>query len=454
MSTDRPVVDLIDLDRDSAPGGPPRARVGRRGPAVISVLVAVIVVAVLTGRTGPPPLTPAWRFAMTTPYSWLTADAVYTVDLSAGVALVARDPGNGQVRWRTPLTGLLASTYLTRDGLQETRFPPYLDNPTRTTVVSTGPERISVVFPAYAMPLVQLADGVAIVVDRDTAEAPDPAATTAERTAGLAWAHRVTALDLRTGSVRWTRELAAGVRWSLPGVRPASMGIVALPPGADWMVTSTATGAVSVWDVRTGALRVSRQLGPLGPESYVMALADTVLVRRRGEPGATGQWPTIQLLDPATLADRATFEQILPDAEPLSCAPALCFTGDGATVAVDPAAGGVLARITGSVVRPGPGGHLLATGYARPLSIVDVLGGRSTEINDWLLVDRGSYGGQVVVADGVTAQGQGRLALLDIGTGALQPFGPAADWSSGAQCQASPTTLACTNGTLLQVWRR
>src|SRR5215813_13277872 len=130
-------VGVLDLDASPAPprrgGGP-----GRRAPWVTALLVMAAVAAELTGPTGPATLALVWQAPTTTPYLWLAGTSVYTADTSgAGVRLVARDVRTGRVAWSTELTGPLAQAYASASTVVATRFPPRLDDSTRTEAVST-----------------------------------------------------------------------------------------------------------------------------------------------------------------------------------------------------------------------------------------------------------------------------------------------------------------------------
>jgi hypothetical protein len=436
---------VIDLDAPrTGPAG--RTRRGRRPFAAgLAVLVGVLVV--LTGPYSAPTLRLSWRIAATTPYSWLTRDALFTIDAGNQIRLTAHDLRSGRAIWSMALAGPLATAYQPGATRLATRFPPRLEDSTRTYVESTVIGQTPLVYPSVAVPLVQLTTDVALLIDRDPTVPPRSDATPAEISAGLDRAYRVTALDLRTGAVRWSRDLPAGVRWSLAGVRPGSQGLVGLPPGQAFMVTSTASGRVESWNLENGTLVARRELGPLEPESYVLALSDAVLVRHRGPAG-----PTAELLDPATLAVRHRFVPTLPEAEPLSCEPAICLIADGGTVLMEPDAGTVVARITGTILVPGATGRLLVTGYGQPLSIVDTNNGESSTESSWTLVDASTYVNQAVVARGSTVAGTATLGLLDPITGRVRVIAEAFPWTVGSHCQASRDHIACTDGRTLDVW--
>jgi hypothetical protein len=436
-----PVV-VLDLDAEPPPAGRPRPR----QPGVVSLIVALVVATALTGPDQSPRLTEAWQTGLSTAYTWLGADAVYTIDIaSRRASFTAYRLDDGAVRWRVPLRGLLADAYGVGTAPVETRFPPHLADGVRTYVWRGDVQHPALTFPAVATPLVQVADHVAIVIDRDPGVAAAPGYAPVDQAAGLAWAHRVTAIDLASGAVRWTRTIAPGLRWSLPGVRPGTAGIVGLPPGQHWMVTSSSAGDLAVWDLETGAVVLTRDVGFLGLESYVLALPAAVLVWRRGSTG-----PTIELLDPATLAATARFVPAVPDAEPVACAPAICLYANGGVIIVD-ATGSVTARLTGTGLRPGPAGRLIVTAFGSPMSIVDVYGRATAATGDWHLVDADNYTRQAVLARAASA-GMVDLGLLDVASGALWSLGAIASPLAGTRCQIAAARLVCTQGRQLTAW--
>jgi hypothetical protein len=434
-----------EIDLDAGPPPPRTAARGRRAPVVTAALIVTIVAAVLTGPTGSPTLTPAWQRGGA-PYAWLTPSSVYTVDTSGGaVALVALDVRTGAVRWRDRLTGALAAVYASSAAVLATRFPPFVASPAHTEAIGDVPGWPPLTFPGLAMPLVQISGDVGIVIDRDSAVAAQPVADPTDRVAGLQWTYMATAIDLVTGAVRWSRTIPAGTVWSLPGVRPGEAGIVGVSQA--WMVTSTASGHVEVWDLKTGAVRVRAELGPLEEQAYVLALADRVLVRHRND--ASGAW--VELRDPATLAVRARFTPSLPDAEPLSCAPDICLTANGGVELVDPAGGDTSLRLTATQLRPGPAGRLLVASFSKALSIVDTSLRTIDPVPGWQLVDASAYTGQAVLLHDVDSPGRRLVGLLDVGSGTFQATG-AVSWSPGGRCQADAAHLACTDGRVLTVW--
>src|SRR5262249_54560103 len=155
---------------------------------------------------------------------------------------------------------------------------PNLD--VNTTIIDTRTGEAVRSYPSAAMPLVYLADDVALTIDRDPAAGPDPPLPELSLGAtGLDRPHLVVARALATGAGRWRLPLPAGVGWSVPGVRYGTEGIVALPRGQNWMITSTHAGRVDVWDLRTGLLMASREVGEFGIDSYVTALESSVMSR-------------------------------------------------------------------------------------------------------------------------------------------------------------------------------
>jgi hypothetical protein len=435
---------MLELDLDAEPR--PTRRPRWRQPRTVALIVATVVALALNGPDRSPRLTMAWQTGLSTADTWLGVDAEYTIDIASGRAsLTARRLDDGAVRWQVPLRGLLADAYGVGAATVVTRFPPHLQDGVRTYISRGDVEQPALTFPAVGMPLVQVADHVAIVIDRDAGVAAAPGFEPLEQAAGLAWPHRVTAIDLASGAVRWTRTIAPGLRWSLPGVRPGTAGIVGLPPGQHWMVTSSSSGVLAVWDLDTGADVLTRDVGLLGLESYVLALPAAVLVWRRGSAG-----PAIELLDPDTLAPTARFVPAVPDAEPVACAPAICLYANGGVTIVDPT-GTVTARLSGTGLRPGPAGRLILTAFGAPLSIVDIHGGATTSTGDWHLVDATSYTRQAVLARAASA-GKVDVGLLDVASGAVWSLGRILSPLPGTRCQSAAARLVCTQGHQLTAW--
>jgi hypothetical protein len=434
-----------EIDLDAGPP-PPRATArGRRAPVVTAALILALVALVLTGPTGTRTLTVAWQRA-DAPYAWLTPTAVYTVDISGDtVTLVALDARTGATRWQYRLTGPLAAVYASPEAVLATRFPPFIASPARTEAIGDVPGWSSLAFPGLAMPLVSMAGDVGIVIDRDTSVPAWSAAGPDDRAAGLQWTYVATAIDLASGAVRWSRTIPPGTVWSLPGVRPGQAGIVGV--SQPWMVTSTASGHVEVWDLKTGSVRVRAELGPLEEQAYVLALADSVLVRHRDD--ASGA--RVELRDPASLTILAQFTPTLPDAEPMSCAPVICLTANGGVELVDPAGGDADLRLTATQLRPGPPGRLLVASFSKALSIVDTSLRTVEEVPGWQLVDASDYTGQAVLLHDVDSPGRRLVGLLDVGSGVFQASG-SVNWSPGSRCQADAGHLACTDGRTLTVW--
>src|SRR5206468_1676564 len=109
--------------------------------------------------------------------------------------------------------------------------------PTATRVLDQEAGRRLAAYPMPAMPLVYIADTVAVMIDRE------PGATSAEADAladGWTQAHRVTAVDLATGDVRWVGRIEPGSTWALPGVQPWDDGVVVGGPDAHDMAVIAA----------------------------------------------------------------------------------------------------------------------------------------------------------------------------------------------------------------------
>lgn len=443
---------IIEIDRSPVSLGPDVAAGGRRVPVVALALVVAGLLLTLTGPAlvRPDYLPPTWRMAATTAEFWLTAGALYTIDIAGGIDLSARDPDTGLVRWSTPLSGPLAEVYRVGTSVLHSNFPPTSVDGLRTEVFNRigGLARLS--FPTAALPLVAIwdghggTDGVAVSIDRDPTAAPVGPRTGQAAARGLQWTHTVTARDLRTGAVRWTRILPPGLGWSLPGVRVGATGIVGL--AGDLLTTSSIAGEVEQWDLGTGATRARRQFGRPGPEFYAAALADAVVVR-------AGADAVLDVLDPATLTRRSSFVTPVPAAEPVGCAPSVCLVTESSVVIVEPRTGATITRADGPLLRPGSTDRVVLAGYGNRLAVVDSRDGHAVPVSpSWRLIDIGGYTRQVVVAQPQSGLGA-RIALLDVATGQIRPVGQASGWSAANACGWAGDHVACADGQTLRGWR-
>jgi hypothetical protein len=215
----------------------------------ILVIIGVLVALTGPGLLRPDTLSQAWRTATTTGFFWAAGGTAYTLEREFGVVrLAARDLRSGATRWTVPLAGTLADVYARGESFMSSNFPPDATTGVRTNVVATQGGLPRLAFPSSALPMATVGSRVALVIDRDPTVPPDPRADGRTRAMGLEWTYNATALDLRTGRVRWRMRMDPGVRWALPGVRAGAEGIVGLPPGRDWFVTSSTGGDVQIRD--------------------------------------------------------------------------------------------------------------------------------------------------------------------------------------------------------------
>jgi hypothetical protein len=424
-------------------------RIGRP-PVAATVLVVIGVLLALTGPSvlRPDTLSLAWRAP--TGFFWAVDGAAYTLDRTDGaVRLTARDLRTGAPRWAVPLTGTLADVYARGETFMSSNFPPDATTGVRTNVVATRGGLPRLAFPSAALPMAYLGSRVALVIDRDPAVPPDPTADGRTRAMGLEWTHVAVAHDLRTGRVRWRMPLAAGVRWSLPGVPVGAEGIAGLPPGRDWFVTSSTGGDVAVRDLDTGRLMSRRQFGPLRQQAYVTALADSVLVRLND-----GDSATLDAYDPANLVPRWRLVPPVIDAEPVGCEPLLCLADNRSVWVVDPRDGATLWRPTGPLLRPGPAGRLVITGYGNQLVLFDTgRAGRLRTDAGWRVVDVAGYTRLAVVVRVHALGSTADLGLLDVATGAVRRLGRVSRWSPTTRCLHADGHIACADGDQVRIWR-
>lgn len=428
-----------------------------RPPFAGALLLAIALLLVLTGPAlvagGPVPV--AWRTSVVGGFFWLTPRAVYTIDGEVGdrsspLSLTARDPRSGDPLWSVDLTGPVAVGYTGGWDALVSRFPPTPNLGTTTMVIDTRTGRVVRAYPTAAVPLVYLADDVAVTIDRDPAagaEPPLPQLSLDET--GLDRRHLVTARDLATGHVRWTRALAMGTLWSLPGVRGGAEGIVALPPGQNWMVMTTREGTVSTVDLDTGRIVAIRDVGRLSQESYVTALQDEVVVRLDRDDEVT-----LSAYEPRTLVARWSSSPPRLYAAPFQCGPLLCLDTERSVWAIQPRTGAFVWRVEGSHLRAATGDvRRLVTAFGEPLALFDPATGRRLPADgQWRVVDSGTYGQMVVLAKAVPGDGA-VIGLFDATVGSIRTVGAITPFSPASQCLAAGGNVACEDGNVVRVWR-
>jgi outer membrane protein assembly factor BamB len=443
-----PAVIEIDLVR---PWPGPERRDHHRRPWGVAAFVLLVLLVTLTGPELFVPASPdlAWAADTTTDHFWLTADSVYTMDRSGGaVSVVAFDASTGRPRWTLRLAGVLAEVYARGASFLSSNFPPDATTGVRTNVVAVGGGLPRTAFPAAALPLAYISSRVMLVFERDLTVPTDPEADGRTRAMGLEWTHVVTAYDLATGRPVWSRLLTAGVRWALPGVRAGADGLVGLPPGADWMVVSSTSGDVEVWEVATGHVMARREFGPLKQQAYVAAVADAVIVRLDDSDTAT-----LDGYDP-TLEPRWRLRPPLVNAEPVACAPLLCLVDSRSVWVVDPRGGATVWRPTGPLLRPATAGRLVVIGYGNQLMLLDTSRQRTLRTEPgWRAVDPTAYTRLMVVARVHSSGGGADLGVLDAATGDLRRLGQVDEWPPTVRCAVAGDHVACAGTGRLRVWR-
>jgi len=448
---------LIEIDI-SKPWLPEARRPGGFLPRLWRALSLVALVVVVL--TGPALLTAgslslAWRADVVSGFFWLTSDAAFTVDAKANADprtlwLTARDPLSGTPRWSVELVGPLATAYARGREVMISHFPPTPNLGVTTRSIDSRTGQSLKAYPTASAALAYVGSDVAILIDRDPAAGPEPGPDDLSRDdTGLDRPHLITARDLRTGAVRWTKRLPAGYQWSLPGVRRGTEGIVGLPPGQDWMLVVSPTRSAQVWDLRTGAPIAQREFGSGNDPSYLTALADTVLVRvdTMHESSLAGYVA-------ATLHPQWRFRP--PDiyAAPFDCANLVCFDTERSVWVVDPRDGSVRWRADGVRLRPGLfSDRLLVTGYGEQLAQFDVTSGKRRAGNEgWRVVDPSAYGAQMAVAQ-TSGSGRATLGLLDVASATVRRLGQVSHLSTRSQCLTAAVLVACEDGNVLEVWR-
>lgn len=446
------------IDLDLLPTRPePREAPGRRRLQAVGLLLAVTLLVVLAGQVLKlrDHVTLGWQADTVSGAFWVTDRAAYTVEPTPdgeGVVLVARDPLTGLRRWSTTLTGPLAASYAVDWQARAANFPPSLTLRTSSSIINIRDGQFMLGYPAAALPLIHLAQDVAVFVDRDPdAQTQPPPRSSIEVERGITMPHRIVAYDLATGAVRWTRRLSPGWLWALPGTRPGAEGIVALPPEQQWMVIYNEAGRVTTLDLRSGEDLAHLNIGPLDDREYVLATEDAVLVYAHdGEQG------TFRAYDPATLSRRWQITPPQVYAIPFTCAEFLCLQADRSVWALDPRAGTYAWRLAGPVLRSVGGGvEWLAPEFGNDVFLVDAKRGRTQQVpgltGAWRVVDAATRGSSLVLAQ-VQLTGGATLAALDLQTLTVRRLGEVTDVTSGTKCLATAAVVACENNDVVRVW--
>jgi hypothetical protein len=446
----------LDISKPWAPESP----TGRhRTPILGAVLIMVAVGVVMTGPvlSGGRPFAFAWRSHTLAGQFWATSRSVFTIDVGQPtaadaprpLALTARDPALGHPQWTVRLTGVLAVDHGTDNHLLITDFPPSFEQGLRTTIMDTRNGLTVRAYPTTSAALAYIGDEVAVIIDRDPEDREVDRPRQTEET-GLDRAHMVEARDLRTGAVRWIRRLAPGTMWHLPGVMPASEGVVGLPRGENWMVTYTTAGLVETWDLNNGDTLATTIVGPLSQQSYVLALPGAVLVWFKS-PAET----TLTAYRPNDL--RRLWRNAPRDlfAIPSACGPLVCLHTDTTTWGLDTRTGTFAWHVNQPKVRPAaPSARLLVSTFGEQLALYDPeTGQRRGGDGTWRVVDVAPYADRVVLAQPKPAS-TSVLGLLDLAGNTVRRLGTAAPFPAASQCVSAGEIVACEDGEgVVRVWR-
>ncbi len=257
----------------------------------------------------------------------------------------------------------------------------------------------------------------------------------------------LTSIDPRTGATRWrvTESAADHVQLQLSGEED----LTRLP-------LTTAGGQVTVLDLTSGAPISSGHLDLLDDSAgdahgpTVSLIGGQLLVL--GGTFTSGY--TLAGYDPDTLAPRWHQPLVNPDGYIFGCGPVLCWAGNGAFVALDPATGRKLWQRPGVYGQALRADRLLVFDNANVPAIVDPGTGRTLRGPDrWQLVDHG-----IDPATGLLLRGElhpsgtwvGRLDLTSL---TVTPLA----WLPGTyaqQCMLAGEVLACQSGVHeLGLWR-
>jgi hypothetical protein len=414
-----------------------------------------LVVCLLFLLIGPPPagasLRLAWRADAYRGYFWLTDDAVFRVVRAEGeLRLVADDLATGAPRWERALDGPLAATYHRAAPILAPRFPPTPGGPTMTRVLDAETGRRLGTYPVPAVPLAFFTDQVAVTIDREPGAPAIPPASSDWFYDGWLAAHVVTAIDLGTGATRWVRRLEPGRTWVLPGLRPYQDGVFGGGAAESWMAVLDPAGAVDIWDLATGQVRVHGDAGPFDAWSYALALSDVLAVSTQD-----GLDAVLTGYDPRTLA--RLWRMPLPDvpdasAWPVACGSTVCLSSPYALWSLDLTTGALAWHRRVVDVYPTADPLVPVLVIEGPM-LVEVRTGRVWSLpTRWRIVDPQPRRGSMVVMR-VEDDYHVRLGRLDLTTGGITTLGDARVTSPGGPCRATATHLACADGSTVRVWR-
>ncbi len=436
-----PVIDL-EAPTPRRRGVPASGR--RYGFAVVTLAITLLLALtgpVHSGRF----LTLAWRADAFLGFHWVDGDTVYTTTrMGNELHLVSRDLATGRQRWAYRLEGSLVEAYLGRPTIFVPRFPPYPGSPATTLVLDATTARQLGSYPVPAAPLVYIADGVAVMADREPVQPASPGGFD-----GWREAHWVSGIDLATGQMTWRRRIAAGSSWALPGVYPWMEGLVGTSGRDRWMAVVGPDGTTEVWDLVTGTVVARAKIGPFDSWSYAVALPDVLVVNSRALPEMV-----LTGYDPRTMSVRWRVQ--LPGAPdvaawPIECVPLVCLHSPYAIWAIDPGRGELRWHRRAVEVYPSRYAKLAALTVDGP-AMLDVASGASLPLPDgWRIVEKQPLGRELVVSH--VDAGRTVLGTLDLDSGRIMILDDVGHIGTVGSCHTTATHVACTSGDQVRVWR-
>ncbi|RKR90669.1 putative pyrroloquinoline-quinone binding quinoprotein [Micromonospora pisi] len=472
MTTDSPVMIDLGVARDVPEVEPRPTLTWRRLRPVALALAAVLLLS--TGGSGLPPA-PALVMVAALPYRpsspfplfnhqglLLTEDRLLTAtydSTSASWRIEAYELERGRSVWTYGIPGGLENIPSMRHqaGLVLLTGPrPDGTAGMRTVAIDalTGAERWSLPHQVYTVTDDDTVLAVDEVYPADAAMTED-SVPEGEYIYVAPWGQRfsqppsgmlVASITLSSGMVRWRSGLVANVQTDA-GSRFGDRGPGGADQGADLLAVVT-TGAVELWDPRTGAVR--HRFPAAHPETWLQLDRDLLLVQHTEDEVTAYSTVDYRRLWAAPVSQNGSFGFCTTTG-------LICDTPPTEQWVVDPATGARTWQILRQHRLVAAPGQLLETvpndwGNGRPLRTVDPLTGESRiDLADWRTVSSGRNGA-FLLSTGKVSSGPTWFGLLGPDAAAPVPLGQVP--VGVTDCELSTTVIACnTYSDGLHVWR-
>jgi outer membrane protein assembly factor BamB len=423
-------------------------------PWLVPTLLAVFIMVGLGGAAAPPRRDPV--FAQTTPQAGLAFDRDDTVYLYQQRArsgrLQAYQPDRKSPLWTVDYPNANpVPTLTTEPGL--VLVSVYDADPTRPSenVIEVRESRTGRrLWQRSGVGMIDAAAGTVVVTDYRGWGGDDEATGPAT----------VAALDIRTGTSRWSHTIDDAMLLAIDRAIPAGPHGDTLAD-ADGLVELDQDGVLRILDPVTGAARATLRLPLSGPALYLM-VQDGMAVVSVGRPGAD---PVGYNSTPASIVGydletgQVRWHADGPDVAGPCGSRYLCTYDPQALIVKDWTTGDV--RYRGQSDRVSFRGDLLLVSRSVPgigstasgSELWSLTTGRKVRsFGPWHLVTDDPRDGDLVGQTG--AGGVLMVAMLDLETGAARVIGRAGDWIGDASCTFGRRYLGCIGPGGVRIWRK